>query len=158
MPQPALPTFDYRLPQYFVVRIGTGTGTVGVLGQVKSVSGRTTANRNKQTFPRVGSSTIPTAYSAADYESTCDILLYAQGTPTDYLAATGDSSPATLDVANTVTIRVEVYNDAGSIAHSWQLPSAAPVEAGFDIAADGDAGTTPLRFTSASVWTKTTGS
>lgn len=157
MAQPSLPSFDYRAPENFIVRIGTGTGTNGVLGQVKSVSGRTTANRTKRVYRRVGSSIAVSKFGTPDYQSTCDLTLYSQNAAIEYMSATGDASPAELDVENEVTIRVEVYDDGGAISHSWQLDGAAPVESGFDVDSEATEGTTPLRFESANKWVLTTG-
>lgn len=155
MAVPTLPSFDYREPENFVVRIGTasGTSTSGILGQIRSVSGRTTANRSKKTFRRVGSATATTEFGSADYSSTCDITFWSQTDLVDYLAATGDATPATLDVDNAVTISVEMYDAAGNSSVVWRLTGAAPMEGGFDIDADGDAGSDTVRFESTDKWT-----
>ena len=157
MALPALATFDYREPENFIVRIGTATGTstAGVLSQVRTVSGRTTANRTKKTFRRVGSSTATTDFGSADYSSTCDITFWSQTDLVDYLAATGDTSPASLDVDTTVQINVEMYDSVGALTVTWKLLAAAPMEAGFDVDADGDAGQDTLRFESVNKWTAT---
>ncbi len=157
MALPSLATFDYREPENFIVRIGTATGTstAGVLSQVRSVSGRTTANRTKKTFRRVGSSTAASEFGSADYASTCDITFWSQTDLVDYMLATGDTSPASLDVETPVQINVEMYDSAGALTVTWKLTGAAPVEGGFDVDADGDAGTDTVRYESTAKWIAT---
>lgn len=157
---PTIATFDYREPDVYVVKFGTSlaaaTALATGLGQVKSISGRTTGTQNKKTFRRLSSATATTAYGSIEYSSTFEIQLYAEDDNTDLLALLQDATPSELTTNPTapLTILVEVYNSisSGTLKHYWYLDSALPIETGFDVDADGDAGMTPIRFESTSKW------
>lgn len=112
MAQPSLETFQYAEPENFVVRVGTGTGTVGMLHQVKSVTGTSTADYPKQTVRRIGESVANTLRGTPEYNSTCEITWYDEPDIEDWMALTGTSSPSAgvkIDATTTVTVQIELY-------------------------------------------------
>lgn len=112
MAQPSLETFQYSEPESFVVRVGTGTGTVGMLHQVKSVTCTTNSDYPKTTVRRIGEATATTLRGTPEYNSTCEITWYDEPDVEDWLALAGQSSPSSgvsLDVTDTVTVQVELY-------------------------------------------------
>lgn len=112
MAQPSLETFQYSEPESFVVRVGTGTGTVGMLHQVKSVSGVTNSDVPKSTVRRIGESTATTLRGTPEYNSTCEITWYDEPDIEDWLALTATATPASgvrIDSSATVTVQIELY-------------------------------------------------
>lgn len=167
MAQPALATFDYREHDKFIVRFGVaygtgtaaGTTTASVLNQIKSVSGKTTASRKRKEFPRVGTTTVASAYGPSSYTTTLDFTLYHDTGLGDYKQLTGDTViPYTMDTANSVQVNIEVYDDAGAYQGAWVLTAVKVIEAGPDIDSDADAGLITLRMESASRLSFTTAS
>ena len=161
MAQPALETFQYAAPENIQVRIGTSsvitltTDTTLILNQIRSVSGRTTADKPKRTIRRLGGS--PNIYYGnAEYESTCDIELIVEPDAEDYLVATNDTTPAELAGDTATNIQIMVYNTTGDLKVVRHLISAYPVDDGFDATADADTATMTLSFRSANKWITTT--
>lgn len=161
MAQPTLETFQYAEPDEFVVRVGTGTGTVGMLHQIKSIAGTTTATKSQQTVRRIGDTQATTIESTPEYQSTCEITWWEEPDIEDWLAIAGQSSPAsgvTIDANDTVTIQVERY--VGGTLTLWHyLPGAWVTNDAFPTV---DADTTPVSNTislqSTARWTHKTAS
>lgn len=112
MAQPTLETFQYAEPEEFVVRVGTGTGTVGMLHQIKSVSGTSTASKSKTSVRRIGDSEATVIVGTPEYNSTCEIVWWEEPDIEDWLALAGQSSPASgvsIDANDKVTVQVERY-------------------------------------------------
>lgn len=112
MTQPSLETFQYAEPEEFVVRVGTGTGTVGMLHQIKSISGTTTASKPSTSVRRVGDSSATVIRGTPEYHSTCEVTWWEEPDIEDWLALAGQASPASgvsIDANDTVTIQVERY-------------------------------------------------
>lgn len=112
MAQPSLETFQYAEPESFVVRVGTGTGTVGMLHQIKSVTGTTTAEIPSSDVRRIGDSTATVIRSTPKYNSSCEIEWFDEPDIEDWLALTGQSSPTagvSINAATTVTVQIELY-------------------------------------------------
>lgn len=129
MAQPTMETFQYTEPENYIVRVGTGTGTVGMLHQVKSVSGTTNADYPKQSIRRLGDATAATIRGTPEYNSTCAIEFFDESDVEDWLAVTGQATPSggvSLDVTDTVTIQVELY--VGGTLTKWHYLTGAWVE------------------------------
>ncbi len=160
MAQPTLETFQYAAPENIQVRIGTSsvitatTDTSNILNQVRSVSGRTTADKPKRSIKRLGGS--PSIYyGKAEYESTFDIELIVEPDAEDYLVATNDSTPAELTADTATNIQVLVYDTSGNLKVVRHLIDAYPVDDGFDATADADTATMTVSFKSANKWITT---
>lgn len=161
MAQPSLETFQYAEPDEFVVRVGTGTGTVGMLHQIKSIAGTTTASKPKTTVRRIGDSNATVIEGAPEYESTCEVTWWEEPDIEDWLALSGQSSPAsgvTIDANDTVTVQVERY--VGGTLTLWHYLTGASVAN--DAFPTVDADTTPVSNTmslrSTARWTHKTAS
>lgn len=143
MAQPTLETFQYAEPEEFVVRVGTGTGTVGMLHQIKSVSGTTTATKPSTSVRRIGDSNATVLRGTPEYRSTCEITWWDEPDIEDWLALSGQSSPTTgvsIDANDTVTLQVEQYV-SGTLTVWHYLPSAWVSNDAFPTV---DADTTPV--------------
>lgn len=146
MAQPALETFQYAEPDEFVVRVGTGTGTVGMLHQIKSVSGTTTASKPSTSVRRIGDSSATIIRGTPEYNSTCEITWFEEPDIEDWLALAGQSTPASgvsIDANDTVTIQVERY--VGGTLTLWHYLTGAWVTN--DAFPNVDADTTPVTNT-----------
>ena len=161
MAQPTIETFQYAEPESFVVRVGTGTGTIGMLHQIKSISGTTTADYPSTDVRRIGDSVATTLRGTPKYNSTCEIEWWNEPDIEDWLALAGQATPASgvsIDVADTVTIRVEEYV-AGTLT-LWHTLTGAFVTS--DTFPRVDAETTPVSHTmtleSDAKWIHTTAS
>lgn len=153
---PTLPVFSYRLPDRFVVRIGTttGTATTGVLGQVEGVTGETAVDRPKDTYRRLGSATATQVFRTPAVASTCELTLFEQTAMTDFLAAGGNTTgTSTFDGTESVTLQVEVFDDADALKHVWRLTSAYIKTAGFSANANESAGKNRVTYESMNSWT-----
>lgn len=142
MPQPNLAAFQYSPPERFVVLVGTN-----VLNQVKSISGETTVDIAKETVRRIGDAMAYTLSSTPSYSSTCEIELFYEIDLQDWLRLTGNTSAtsgAMVDATKTVTITVEVYDNAGN-KKAWHVLANAYVTS--DTFPRVDADTTPATNT-----------
>lgn len=146
MAQPSLETFQYSEPESFVVRVGTGTGTVGMLHQVKSVSGATTVSRPKTTVRRIGEAVANVFRGTPELASTCSITWYDEPDIEDWLALAGESSPSagvSIDGNSSVTVQVELY--VGGTLTLWHYLTGCVVTT--DTFPVVDADTTPITNT-----------
>lgn len=160
MTQPAMETFQYTEPENYIVRVGTGTGTVGMLHQVKSVSGSTTADYPKQSVRRLGDSAATTIRGTPEYNSTCAIEFYDEADVEDWLALTGQAGPTggvSLDVTDTVTIQVELYV-SGTLTKWHKLTSAWVESDSFTMDADTSPIMGSINLVSDAKWTTYTAS
>jgi hypothetical protein len=151
MPQPNLAAFQYSVPERFVVLVGTN-----VLNQVKSISGSTEADVPETVVRRIGEATAYTIRRAPQYSSTAEIELYDEIDLQDWLRLTGNASAtagASIDVNNTVTITVELYNAAGD-KKAWHVLQGAYVTADTfpRVDADTSPATATIRLQSDSKW------
>jgi hypothetical protein len=151
MAQPTLAAFQYSSSDRFVVLVGTT-----VLNQVKSITGETTVDYPETTVRRIGDAQAYLLYRTPSYQSTCEIELYDEIDLQDWLALTGNTSAtsgASIDVTKTVTITVELYDNAGT-KKRWHVLSGAWVAS--DTFPRVDADTMPasstIRLQSAGRW------
>lgn len=160
MAQPTNDSFSWAVPERFVVRIGTastitGTGTGGMLQQIKSIKGETTGDKPVRSVRRLGAS--PTqAFALASYQSTCTIVPLASLTEADYMTATGDASPAEMNSDLAVNIQAQLYSDAGALKVTRHLIDAYMTKDSWGVDADNDNAENGFDFVSANKWIVTT--
>ncbi len=146
---PTVPAFEYVEPAVIVAYFGST-----VLGQVKSVQGETTANEPESEVRRIGDADATSIFGAANYKSTASFEIYVQDEADELLDLLADSSPAELDVANTGTLKIEIYA-SDTLEHHRALANAVPISDSFSIDADTVPATYTVGFRSTSKWITT---
>lgn len=149
---PTVPAFEYKEPAVMVAYIGTD-----VLGQVKSFQGETTANEPESEVRRIGDADATSIFGAANYKSTATLEIYVQDEADELLLALSDATPAELDVANTDTLKIEIYDSetGGVLEHDRSLANAVPISDSFSIDADTIPATYTVGYRSTSKWITT---
>ncbi len=149
---PAVPSFEYVEPAVIVAYYDTH-----VLGQVKSVQGETTANEPESEVRRLGDADATSIFGAANYKSTASFEIYVQDEADELLLLLDDASPSELDVANTGTLKIEIYDSetGGVLEHSRAPANAVPISDSFSVDADTVPATYTVGFRSTSKWITT---
>lgn len=150
---PVLGAYDANTPEYVFVKIGTattitGTGTANMLAQVQSISIHNVGDKEERTFRRLGAA--PTrGYGRALYSCEVTVVLNEQPDRADYMAATNDTTPASIDSDVAVHIQKQIYDSAGTLISTEHVIDCYLAEDTSENAAGNQEGTTSLRFVSA---------
>jgi len=153
MTTPVLGAYDPNTPEYVFVKIGTattitGTGTANMLAQVQSINIHNVGDKEERTWRRLGAS--PTrGYGKALYSCEISVVLNEQPDRADYMTATNDSTPASIDSDTAIHIQKQVYNEAGTLVSTEHVINCYLAESTSEDAAGNQEGTTTLRFISA---------
>lgn len=142
MAKPSVPTLNLRDARYAVIKVSTN-----VLGQVRSVSPSSTANRDKKTAIAIGALEASTFYGPPDYTHKVDFEVYAATANDDAVRLLGyapltTGQSADLDATKTVAaVTVEVYttttSGTGALEGTWTFTNFVPLSMEFGADASG---------------------
>jgi len=153
MTTPVLGAYDPNTPEYVFVKIGTattitGTGTANMLAQVQSITIHNVGDKEERTWRRLGAAPSR-GYGKALYSCEVTIVLNEQPDRADYMTATNDTTPASIDSDTAVHIQKQIYSEAGTLMSTEHVIDCYLAEDTSENSAGNQEGTTTLRFTSA---------
>lgn len=142
MTKATIPALTTRDPRYAVVKAGST-----VLGQVRSVTPNSTANRDKKTNIPIGAVTASTFYGPPDYTHKVDFELYAATANDEAMRLLGNSplgagGSAGLDATKSVaSLKIEIYDEpssSGELEGTYEMTNFVPLS--LEVRADASTG------------------